>query len=441
LLYAIYRTTEAAAAASSAFAVTAPAAAGASSDRRCLKFGDRYLVCARDTAEAQAAAPRTGLALESANSLANADLGSLHLVTQQGRLFQLRYPGVPVLLDAGRHLVVSISRQIAGEIAASATSSFSIAPVTGDEEVFAVCPCPSPRPQPDPAILRLVGRLSRLAVKADITTLATFPTRHSVTRHYHDAADWAAGRFEALGYGVTRWGFTMTEDKRSPAGRSLNVVAQKAGTGSGERALVIVSAHLDSINEMAAKGEIDRAPAPGADDNASGSAGALEMARVFSDVETTHDLRFILFGGEEQGMIGSDRYAKELTIKDRKRIVAVVNMDMIAVDNEEKNPPAVLLEGGPVSRSQIAGLCLAAHTYTTLAVNTTLKPWNSDHVSFLKQGIAAVLTIEGYDKSNRTVHTPSDTLDHIDYDLALQIVRMNTAFVATMAGISAAGMT
>jgi Zn-dependent M28 family amino/carboxypeptidase len=165
------------------------------------------------------------------------------------------------------------------------------------------------------------------------------------------------------------------------------------------------------------------------------------MARVFSDVETTHDLRFILFGGEEQGMIGSDRYAKELTIKDRKRIVAVVNMDMIAVDNEEKNPPAVLLEGGPVSRSQIAGLCLAAHTYTTLAVNTTLKPWNSDHVSFLKQGIAAVLTIEGYDKSNRTVHTPSDTLDHIDYDLALQIVRMNTAFVATMAGISAAGMT
>jgi Zn-dependent M28 family amino/carboxypeptidase len=64
-------------------------------------------------------------------------------------------------------------------------------------------------------------------------------------------------------------------------------------------------------------------------------------------------------------------------------------------------------------------------------VQTSLHPFNSDHVPFIDTSIPAVLTIEGTDDANHNIHTADDTLDHIDYDLALQIVRMNVATTAS----------
>jgi Zn-dependent M28 family amino/carboxypeptidase len=65
-------------------------------------------------------------------------------------------------------------------------------------------------------------------------------------------------------------------------------------------------------------------------------------------------------------------------------------------------------------------------------------PANSDHVPFIDVGIPAVLTIEGADGTNRRIHTELDTLPSLDLDLALQILRMNTAFVAETLGRSEA---
>ena len=55
-------------------------------------------------------------------------------------------------------------------------------------------------------------------------------------------------------------------------------------------------------------------------------------------------------------------------------------------------------------------------------------------VSFIENGMPAVLTIEGVDGANDEIHTARDTLDHINFDLALEILRMNTAFVAESLG-------
>jgi Zn-dependent M28 family amino/carboxypeptidase len=61
-----------------------------------------------------------------------------------------------------------------------------------------------------------------------------------------------------------------------------------------------------------------------------------------------------------------------------------------------------------------------------------LDPFASDHVPFIERGLPAILTIEGTDSANPHEHTASDTLDHISPHLMQEIVRMNTAFVATM---------
>ena len=206
------------------------------------------------------------------------------------------------------------------------------------------------------------------------------------------------------------------------------MIADKAGSAPAPRKVVIVTGHLDSINVDAGASGV----APGADDNASGSTGVLEIARVFRDHAGRDDLRFILFGGEEQGLFGSKHYVTQLAPAERSSIRVVVNMDMIGSLNSET--PSVLLEGAALSQLAIDGLAEAAANYSGLKVETSLHPFNSDHVSFIDAGIPAVLTIEGADNTNHRVHSASDTVDQINFDLLLDILRMNAAFVAGAVG-------
>jgi Zn-dependent M28 family amino/carboxypeptidase len=143
-------------------------------------------------------------------------------------------------------------------------------------------------------------------------------------------------------------------------------------------------------------------------------------------------LRFILFGGEEEGLFGSKHYVAKLSASERARIQAVVNMDMIASLNTSTR--SVLLEGATLSQRVINGLKEAAATYTHLTVETSLNPFASDHVPFINKGIPAVLTIEGADNANSRIHSGNDTIDHVESDLAVEILRMNVAFVASEVG-------
>ena len=249
-------------------------------------------------------------------------------------------------------------------------------------------------------------------------TSPPFGTRHSTSTQFSTALGWAEDQLAALGYVTRREAITV---RGKP---SQNLVADMAGVGAEPRRLVVVVAHLDSVNVAGAD-----APAPGADDNGSGSGGLLEIARVLRDRSFTHDLRFVLFGGEEQGLHGSQQHVAALSTTERARIAAVLNMDMVAGLNTPK--PTVLIEGSTDFTDLIDAVLDAAVTYTSLEVQTSTKPFNSDHVSFLDADIPAVLTIEGVDSANTRVHTADDTLEHVDHELAREIVRMNVAATAT----------
>ncbi|WP_051579826.1 M28 family metallopeptidase [Pseudonocardia acaciae] len=263
-----------------------------------------------------------------------------------------------------------------------------------------------------------IDALSAAAYRADLEALVAHTTRYSTGDGFAEALRWADDQLTAAGY--------RTHTQRVPVdgATSFNLVAERPGTGPDTRGVVVVTAHLDSINLRGGPA----APAPGADDNASGCAGLLSMARALAGATARLDLRLILFGGEEEGLFGSKEYVRRLPVADRGRIRAVVNMDMIGHSNTPA--PEVLLEGAAVSADVIEELAQAAATYTTLAVSRSYNPYNSDHVPFIDVGIPAVLTIEGADSANTAIHSAADTLDTVDTALALEIVRMNTAFTA-----------
>ncbi|MBD0322658.1 MAG: Zn-dependent exopeptidase M28, partial [Aldersonia sp.] len=271
----------------------------------------------------------------------------------------------------------------------------------------------------DPAIADLLVRLSRTRYEQSLDTIAALATRHSLSPEFRAMASATAEQLRAMGYSVRQPAITM------PGGSSENVVAEQVGTGVGPRGLVIVTAHLDSVNQAGRE-----LPAPGADDNASGAAGLLELAHVVSTEPWPNDVRFILFGGEEQGLLGSKSYVDALEGIERHRLRAVINMDMIARRNGPT--PGVLIEGASVSRDLIDRLVTSAATWTRLEVSTSLQPYASDHVPFIDAGLPAVLTIEANDTANTDVHSDRDVLDKLDAALAMEILRMNLAALADM---------
>jgi len=345
----------------------------------------------------------------------------LHVVVQNGRLFQQHHPDVPVLHDRGRFLLVQLDPRRASRLCRDAETCFGVVPLAGDQVVFEERARAAAR-APVLFIQALANTLTRAPVEASLTKLVSFGTRLSTSVGHASAATWVREQLDAMGY------TTRLQDVLVSGGTSRNVIADKVGSGPGTRRVAIVTAHLDSINLQGGPS----APAPGADDNASGSAGVIEIARAFKDHRSVHDLRFILFGGEEQGLFGSKHYVSKLPPAERARIDAVVNMDMVGSLNSSSH--SVLLEGAPGSQAVIDGLGEAASTYTQLTVETSLHPFASDHVPFINAGLPAVLTIEGADNTNSSVHSANDILEQIDYGLLLEILRMNVGFVAGVIG-------
>jgi hypothetical protein len=339
------------------------------------------------------------------------------LVIQKGRLFQQRYPDAGILLDKGRYLVVQLPAavEIPGE------TCFVVREIQQSQVVFGTR-TRAERRAPVAWVQNLVNGLSRTAFEATLQQIVSHPTRHSTSTHFVNAAAWADTQLRALGYGTRIVSFSWSGNT------SRNVVAERLGSGVGTRSLVLLTAHLDSINLSGGAS----APAPGADDNGTGSAGLLELARVLAAHPSVHDLRLVLFGGEEQGLRGSRDYVASLPPSDRARLLAVINMDMIGVLNTLS--PTVLLEGAEVSRSLVESLAAAADDYTSLSVQMSFQPYASDHVPFIEAGLPAVLTIEGADSANTTIHSANDTLNRIHFDLAMEILRMNTAAVANLLG-------
>jgi monoamine oxidase len=359
-----------------------------------------------------------------------ASVDSLYLVTQKGRSFQRRHPDVTVLLDRGRHLLVSLDPPRAAAVAPD-PSRYGLRRVNSDEAIVQPAADSGGAQQQDPKVAAVVNALREKRYSDTLEELAKFPTRYSSTGYFRRAADLLAQRLQEMGYHVQWQTVAMT------GGETYNVTADKRGTKAGERTVTLVVAHLDSINDPADPRLPDdpQALAPGADDNASGSAGVMEIARVLSDVRIHEDVRFILFGGEEQGLLGSKQYVQTLPTAERERIRSVLNMDMIGVLNGTGGR-SVLLEGRDgLSSGTMSSLKACAEMYGQIRAEPWTEPWGSDHIPFIEAGIPAVLTIEGSDDGNPHDHTEHDTVNHIDYGLAMRILRMNTAYVATEIGV------
>jgi hypothetical protein len=349
----------------------------------------------------------------------------LAAVVQKGRLFERAHPDLTVVRRRGRFLLVELEPDHPALTHRTDEPCYGIYRLEPGTEVFRDLRPGDLESRRDAAVAEVVERLSISTFRDVLEQLVGLRTRFSTSDFYRSAAATCRDKLEALGYTAEIQSFALGGSESS------NVIT--AATGTASVAAVLVTGHLDSVNHDGGP----EADAPGADDNGSGSAGVIAMAEALHAVREQISMRFVLFGGEEQGLHGSRHFLAQLSPEERAALRAVINMDMIGnlnmLPDGTSVPPGVLLEGAEVSREVIDGLVVQAATYTNLLVQTSLNPFASDHVPFIEAGLPGVLTIEGSDHANDRIHTAADTLDHIDLGLACQILRMNTAYVASLA--------
>jgi hypothetical protein len=190
---------------------------------------------------------------------------------------------------------------------------------------------------------------------------------------------------------------------------------------------VILGAHYDHLglgNESSlAPSQIGQVH-PGADDNASGSAGLLELVRIFSARKEPLErgILFLSFAGEEIGLLGSAEWVNHPTMP-LENAVAMINMDMIG-----RASGAKLFIGGTGTGSTFASLIAKAGAAYDFKIDSSASGYSSsDHISFVAKKIPVLFFFSGL---HSDYHKPSDTWDKIDGPSAAKIVNL-VADVAT----------
>ena len=319
-------------------------------------------------------------------------------------------------------------------------------------------PVPTPRarvavpaagpPATDPALVRLAGLVSASRLTEDVHKLVGFGTRNALSpaddpvRGVGAARNWLIGEFDRLNGLGGRQVLSEFEDFNLDFGgratTQRNVIVTLPGIGLTKQ-IIYLTAHYDSRVADPTNGTAD---APGADDNASGTAALLELARVLGQRQWDATLRLIAFAAEEPGLKGS-RFHAAAAKRIGLPILAVFNNDIIgsgtgaggAVDLKHVRVYSADPDDGP-SRRLARYAKVIGDRYGSPEVNlipqADRKGRGGDHQPFSDAGYAAIRLIEAAEDLTRQ-HNGQDLTDRLNADYHAAVVRLNVVLAGNLA--------
>jgi len=286
------------------------------------------------------------------------------------------------------------------------------------------------KPDGDPQIQEIVDQVSQQWYEGFIQNLQDFVTRYSSTDSCRAAEQWAIDAFASFGLETELFPFSYSGNTW------YNPIGRKVGTLYPD-SIYIIGGHIDDTSE------IPNTSAPGAEDNGSGSACVLEAARILSQYDFDCTIEFVLFSGEEQGLIGSEAYATYCFTEGRK-LGGMLNFDMISyagsygwdtnIYSDQNFPAEVALA------DLLAELTDYYSTAFSIRVNSSGPMSGSDHYYFSYYGYPAPFSIDAQLWSAPDwypwYHTSNDVISNLDLDFGTEVVRGGVATLATIANLS-----
>ncbi len=303
-------------------------------------------------------------------------------------------------------------------------------------------PAPAHAAATDPVIAALLPQVTETGLQGLLADLSgerpatvggssiLFNTRYTFAGSIHNVEQYLYERYVEIGLSPSYAFWTYG----SYNGR--NVIADIPGAVHPER-IWLIGGHFDSISDAPYNS------APGADDNATGTAATLLIAAALADHQFSDTIRFVHFSGEEQGLWGSKVYAQALSAAG-SQVMGYLDLDMIGYDSDDDR--TMELHAGTLENSaSLAEVFVAANTTYGQGLNiewkTTTATRFSDHSSFWDYGYGAFVAIENFfadtlpNDRNPWYHTTNDRLASVDLNYTVRTARTALAATAELAGL------
>ncbi|MBC7810960.1 MAG: M20/M25/M40 family metallo-hydrolase [Burkholderiales bacterium] len=301
----------------------------------------------------------------------------------------------------------------------------------------------------DASLINLLNQVESDRLFVHVDTLQAFGTRHinsgtGPTQGINGANNYITSQFEAIGAqsngNLQIFPQAFEVDWAGVTTMQENIIAIINGNEVGTGA-ILIGAHYDSVSNDPEDG---LAFAPGANDNATGVAAMLEIARIMALREHRSTIIFVAFSAEEQGRLGSIAFVREYVQAQQIPLDAVINLDIIGSQtgpNGSINDGEIrLFSAGPndsASRHLAREINLIAFNNVPNMVVTMQDAEDrperySDHMSFSNVGYPAVRFIEALEESYRQ-HTDRDTLDDVQSSYLTDATRTVLAVTTALA--------
>ena len=285
-------------------------------------------------------------------------------------------------------------------------------------------------------IKRLTDVIEKLSGEKPMTVggkTLTLVTRNSHTNGIDTALAFVEEQYQAMGNGIT-----VTRHAYKIRGKTFyNIIAERRGDTNPEK-IVVVGAHLDSTAGSPWGAE---SRCPGADDDASGTASVLELARNIAALPLGYTVRFCHFTGEEQGLWGSYAYSDKLA-KEGADVVAMIEMDMVGYCAKPGN--RLDIHDGANKNGSHDLVVMFTRNVAAYGINLNVFDTHnhavddrSDHAGFLDHGWKAVLLSEEFtegDGFNPNYHTTGDRISACNLPY---MVEVNKALLVTTCELAA----
>jgi hypothetical protein len=279
----------------------------------------------------------------------------------------------------------------------------------------------------------IIKQVNSTKLKDSIDDLSSFNTRHTKSVYIENVTYWLENELQSVCSGsVYLHNFTQIDQGSSYDLK--NIICNNDNSTSPNNDvnhLILITAHYDSrmrdINQFNAR-------APGADDDASGVAAVLELARILTQVNLKNNIQFVLFPGEEQGQWGSTAFVKHLQANDIKPDL-IINLDMIGYPSLGLGKVAIEYDQGNKSKindkySKEVGEFIKeiAPKYTNLEGSLSAFG-RTDLIPFEAAGITVIGLHDGGSEYNPHYHRMSDTPATLNIEYLTSVTQLALATI------------
>jgi leucyl aminopeptidase len=270
------------------------------------------------------------------------------------------------------------------------------------------------------AVGKITGQISGAQIQGYVQKLQDFGTRNSRDPNGVAAGNWIRGQFQAFGY-------HYLEEHAVTFSAARNVCAVLPGKKTPEKTYVL-GAHYDSLS-------FGGPSAPGADDNASGTAGMLAVAKAMAKYRFESTIIFCAYANEERGLYGSRIHAAALR-RSGINVLGMINLDMIGYRHPESelDIDVVFNQESRALRQTFAEV-VAKYFPGVKQKDGVLHGGSSDHESFWEEGFPAIFLFEDSERSSPYIHSNADRVGKSfnSPELAEQIARAAAATLVVLA--------